>query len=64
MDETDRDYVTVLPTAHPHKFIVSIMVYRKRDDEYVMTRCSHSLSEPAARALAQSWAAATHLEVR
>lgn len=64
MGESDTDYVTVLETAIPHKFLVVVMKYRKGQDDYVQGRCSQVLPEEAARALATSWAAALGLEVR
>ena len=63
MDD-DADYVTVLPTTDPHKFLTCVMVYVKKEDAYVSGRCSGPLTHAAARALAQMWAAAKHLEVR
>lgn len=56
------DYVTVLPTMDAHKFLTVVMHYAH--DDFVQTRISRPLPRPAATALAVSWAAALHLEVR
>lgn len=60
----DEDYITLLPTANPRKFLVVVMHYRKRDDEYVQGRVSQPLNETAAKSLAEMWAAAMKLSVR
>lgn len=61
---TEPDYITVAGTADPHKFLVMIMKYHQRDDQYIAGRVSQALSEVAARALARGWAATLKLEIR
>lgn len=63
MDE-NADYVTVLPTSNPRRFLACVMRYHKRDDEYVQARVSQVLSATAARSLAEMWSAALGLEIR
>lgn len=58
----DVSYVTLLPTMRRGYFLVVVM--EPRGDDYHEKHVSHPLKEEAARALAQSWAAAAHLEVR
>ena len=60
---TDPDYVTTLACVNPQRAIVAVMHYTKADD-YTIKKCSEPLSQKAAVALAESWAAALHLEVR
>lgn len=60
----DPDYVTTLACVNPQRAIVAVMHYDKADDSYRVKKCSEPLSQKAAIALADSWAAALHLEVR
>jgi hypothetical protein len=60
----DEDYVMVNPAVRPHKFNAVVMRFDHTSQEYVVFRISEALPESAARALAQSWAAAMHMEVR
>ena len=63
MTAGDR-YITVTPAVQPtFKFNVSIRA-EQHDGEYVVTRISEPLPHFAAKALAESWAAALHLEIR
>lgn len=62
--EEDRDYITLMACVNPQRAIVAIMHYRKDVDSYVPGRMSDALSLRAAHALAASWAAATHMEIR
>lgn len=62
--DDDTDYVTLTPAVGHGKWNVVVMRYDPTTREYVIARMSYQLPETAARALAQSWAAATHLEVR
>lgn len=61
---TEPDYVTVLPTDHPRKFLAVIMKWHARDDEYIQGRVSVALTTEQAHALARIWAEAAGLEVR
>lgn len=61
---SEADYVTVLPTIHPARFLAVIMRWHSRDDQYVQTRVSSPLRSADAHALARSWAAAMGLETR
>jgi hypothetical protein len=60
----DSDYVTIVKTQDPFKFLVCVIKYQPRDDDYVQTRVSQPLSAIAAETLAKSWAAALKLEIR
>lgn len=60
----EPDYVTVLPTAHPAKYLAVVMRWHARDDEYIQGRVSSPLRAVDAHALARSWAAAMGLETR
>lgn len=62
--EKDSDYVTVLACTNPQRALVCVMHYDKAQDSYVLGRMSDALAVRAARALAESWAAALKLEVR
>lgn len=64
---TEPDYVTVnraVTPGNPSRFCVLLMKYHQQNDEYLAVKCSEALPEAAARALAQSWAAALQLDVR
>lgn len=61
---TDDHYITVLPTSNHYYFIVVEMRYRRGADDYIQGRCSMPLKGEAAKALAESWAAAMKLEIR
>lgn len=60
----EPDYITLLATVDGQRSIVAIMRYNRHDDSFNIGRCSEALSIRAAKALAESWAAALHLEVR
>lgn len=61
----ESDYVTLLPTKHPTRFLVAVMTYHERDEQYIQKKVSRGLlGREAAVNLAASWAAALHLEVR
>lgn len=62
--DEDRDYVTVMRTRDPYKFLAAIIRYHRETDDYWPSKCSNLLKEEAAQALARSWAAALGLEVR
>jgi hypothetical protein len=62
-DGDNPNYVTVLPAIHDHA-VVAIMRWNYTGQEYEIQKCSQSLQRNAAEALAQSWAAALHLEIR
>lgn len=64
MDDIDADYITLLPTTQPDQFLVCVMKWHKTGEEYIQSKVSHPLSEKVALALATSWAAALHLEVK
>lgn len=59
----DEDYITIVPAVAHHKFNVCLMKIDARGEYYAM-RVSERLNETAAKALAESWAAATKLEIR
>lgn len=61
---TEPDYVTMLPTLDPHKFLVVVMHYHAPSDEFIQTKCSQPLPCVTAGALAKSWATALGVEVR
>lgn len=60
----EADYVTILPTHSPHKFLVVIMKWHSRDEEFIQGMVSRPLSSITASNLAQSWAAVNKLDVR
>lgn len=62
--EENDDYITMLPTVDNHRALVVIMHYTAASDNWEQKKCSDALSLRAARALAESWAAATGLEIR
>lgn len=63
--ETNEDFVTVLPTNNPVRYLVAVMTYHKRDDEYIIKKVSEqALPHVQAEGLARSWAAALSVEVR
>lgn len=64
MADDNPDYVTLLSCTNPQRSIVAHMVWRKDEDSYHMRKCSDALSNRAAAALAQNWAAALKVEVR
>ena len=63
MDD-NPDFITIMACVNPHRGVVCIMHYRKDQDSYVQGKMSDALSLRAATALAESWAAALHLEIR
>lgn len=61
----EPDYVTVLPTTDPHKFLVAVMTYHARDDEFIQKKVNREpLPQKAADALADSWAEALQIQKR
>lgn len=62
--EVNPDYITLLACTNPHRAIVAVMHYSKIDDSYTIGKCSDALSQRAAAALSESWAAAMKLEIR
>lgn len=56
-------YVTLAPAMYSKRWMVVVMK-EIRPEEYIQTRCSEAMKRGQAEALAQSWAAAMHLEVR
>lgn len=64
MIDENPDYITTVPTANSFRELVVIMHYDGEDRGWVIKRCSDALSPRAAKALAESWAAASHLEIR
>lgn len=65
MSATEPDYVTILPTQHVRKYLVAIMTYHARDEEFIQKKVSaEALNLSAAHALADSWAAALGIEKR
>jgi len=73
--EDNPDYITLVATMHPTmeigvdhskhaKCMVAIMHWDVTTEGYVMGKCSSILNHRAARALAESWSAAKHLEIR
>lgn len=60
----EPDYVTVLPTTDPHKFLVAIMTYHARDDEFIQKKVSQKLPKDNAHFLADTWAAALQIQKR
>lgn len=52
------------PTAMDWNRWVVVVMRESRPEEYIQTRCSEAMKRGQAEALAQSWAAAMHLEVR
>jgi hypothetical protein len=62
--ETNPDFIAVLPTNNPTRFIVAVMTFHAHDDEYVIKKCSHGMKRQAADALAKSWAGAIGVEIR
>lgn len=62
---TEPDYVTILPTQSPHRFLVAVMTYHARDDEFIQKKVSqHATSRDMAEALADTWAAALGIQKR
>lgn len=64
MADDEPDFIAILATMDPHKFIVAVMRWSRGDESHRLTRCSKPLSKVDAEGLAAMWAAATHLEVR
>lgn len=62
--ESNPDFVTVLPTNNPVRYLVAVMTYHKRDEEYIIKKVSEALPHVQAEGLARSWAAALSVEVR
>lgn len=62
--DDNPDYITRLACANPQRSIVAVMHYITSQDSYQINKCSDALSHRAALALAESWAAATGLEIR
>lgn len=60
----EADYVTVNPAVPHDRWCVVLMKWDHTLQEYVVFRCSDPLKKPAAEALALSWGAASHLEIR
>lgn len=60
----ETDYVTTLQCVNPQRALVAVMHFDKADDSYRVKKCSEPLSQKGAISLAESWAAALHLEVR
>lgn len=61
----ESDYVTVLATEHPKQFLVAVMTYHGRDEQYIQKKVSRErLTHSSAVHLAATWAAALHIEVR
>lgn len=62
---SEPDYVTILATQHPQRFLVAIMTYHARDEQFIQKKVSREpLKREAADALAESWASALGLEKR
>jgi hypothetical protein len=61
---SEPDYVTVLATHDPRQFLVVVMKWHARDEEYIQGKVSEPLPLVPARRLAESWAAALGIEVR
>lgn len=64
MEDNNDDYITLLPTVNSGRALVVIMTYDKPGDTWRQRKCSDALALRAAQALAESWSAATKLEVR
>ncbi len=62
MPDDTADYVTVIPAVRYKWFNVVIMAWNK--EEYRPKRVSYPMKQWAANALAESWAAVNHLEIR
>lgn len=60
----ENDYITLLACTNPQRAIVAVMHYNRSMDSYMPGRMSDALSLRAAHALAESWAAATKMEIR
>lgn len=63
MDKEDA-YITLTPTVRTGYFLVCVMKWHEPGDEFIQTRVSTALKEQAAKALAESWAAAMGLSIR
>lgn len=61
---TEPDYVTITPAVKHGQYNVCHMKWVNQSDGYVTYRVSSMLPKPAAEALAKSWAAALHAEIR
>lgn len=62
---SEPDYVTILPTQHTRKYLVAIMTYHARDEEFIQKKVSqNAVSLSAAHAIADMWAAALGIEKR
>ncbi len=55
---SEPDYVTVMATTDPRKFLVAVMTYHARDEEYIIKQVSRQpRSQIMAEGLAKMWAA-------
>ena len=65
MDTDNPDFVTLLPTTSPTLFLVAVMTYQSRDQEYVTHKLSpKALKRENAQALGAQWAKERGLEIR
>lgn len=60
----EQDYITLAPCLGHTRFIVAVMKWQKRDEQFIQARISNPLLRTAALALAHSWAFDLGLEFR
>lgn len=61
----EPDFVTLLPTNNPSRWLVAVMTFQAHADDYAIKKCSQSaLPKLAAQSLAESWAVAIGVEIR